>query len=88
MYECFKTFNSLLIFFLYNISAFTCVDNMMCDYGPQPFLFNINEKVPFAFGAEIEMNPHKFLHHFLAIVKCATVFSLIHNTFLYRTIIN
>lgn len=41
----------------------------------------------FAFGAEIEMNPHKFLHHFLAIVKCTIVLSLIYNIFLYHTII-
>lgn len=84
MYECFKTFNSLLIFFLHNISAFTYVDKMMCDYGPKPLLFNINDKVPFAFGAKIEMNPHKFLHHFLAIVKCTIVFSLIHNIFIIQ----
>lgn len=51
----------------------------MCDYGPEPFLFSITDKVPFAFGAEIEMNPHKFLHHFLAVVKRAAVFSLIYN---------
>ena len=85
MYECFKTFYSLLIFFLYNISAY--VDNMMCDYVPKPFLFHNNDKVLFAFGAKIEMNPHKFLHDFLAVVKCAIVFSLIHNMFLYHTII-
>lgn len=86
MYECFNTFNSLLIFFLYNISAFTYVDNVMCDYGPKTFLCNINDKVPFAFGAKIKTNPHKFPHHFLAIVKCAIVFSLIHNIFLYHTL--
>lgn len=47
----------------------------MCDYGPEPFLLNIDEKVLLAFGAEIEMNPHQFLHHFLTIVKCIRVFS-------------
>lgn len=87
MYESFKTFNSLLIFFLYHVSAFTYVDNTMCDYGPKPFLFNINDKVPFAFGTEIEMNPHKFLHHFRAIVKCAIMFSSIHNISLHHMII-
>lgn len=51
----------------------------MCDYGLEPFLFNISGKAPFPFSAEIEMNPHKFLHHFLAIVKCSAVFSLIYN---------
>lgn len=56
---------------------------MMCDYGPKPFLFNIRDKAPFAFGARIEMNAHKFLHHFLAIVKCSAVFSLIYNIFLF-----
>lgn len=54
---------------------------MMCDYGPKPFLFNISGKAPFSFSAEIEMSPHKFLHHFLTIVKCTAVFSLIYNLF-------
>lgn len=53
----------------------------MCDYGPKAFLFSISDKVPFAFGAKIEMNPQKFLHHFLAIVKRAVVFPLIYDIF-------
>lgn len=62
---------------------------MMCDYGPKPFLFNISGKAPFSFSAEIEMSPHKFLHHFLAIVKCTAVFSLIYNLcfFFYHAVI-